>query len=148
MVPKKLYFFVSDCVYLLNHVHNKMVSRLKHILHSHRSWCQDRSTTPYIKAWGLKEFEWMNLLYGFLHGINWTIFHGLLNFVTNPPKRVRSTTKPIDHGTSRSHHSWFSMGFKLMCHFDSIEFIMKHCSNIKCQYILNYMFGRLEIGSA
>lgn len=58
-----------------------------------------------LKLEGLKDLKWMKMLYGFLHGINWMIFHGLLDFVTSPPKRVRSNTKPIEHGTPKSHNN-------------------------------------------
>ena len=40
-------------------------------------------------------------LHGFLHGIQWIMFHGHLDYFLKPPLGGRPHTKPGDHGTKR-----------------------------------------------
>ena len=47
------------------------------------------------------------VLYGFLHGIKWIMFHGHLDYFQKLPLEGRSNTKPGDHGTPNAHNHWF-----------------------------------------
>ena len=56
--------------------------------------------TEYVNA------RWMQSLHGFLHGIEWIMFHGHLDCFQKPPLGGRPNTKPLgDHGTpnARNH---------------------------------------------
>jgi hypothetical protein len=46
-------------------------------------------------------------LHGFLHGIEWIMFHGHLDYFLKPPHEGRPNTKPRDHGTPNTHNRWF-----------------------------------------
>ena len=46
----------------------------------------------YVKA------RWMEGLHAFLHGIQWIMFYGHLDYFQKPPLGGRSNTKPGDHG--------------------------------------------------
>jgi hypothetical protein len=46
-------------------------------------------------------------LHGFLHGIEWIMFHGHLDYFPKPPLGGRPNTKPGDHGTLDAHNRWF-----------------------------------------
>ena len=48
--------------------------------------------------------RWMQSLHGFLHGINWIMFHGHLDYFQKPLLRGRSNTKLGDHGTPNTHN--------------------------------------------
>ena len=54
--------------------------------------------TEYVNA------RWMQSLHGFLHGINWIMFHGHLDYFQKPPLGGRPNTKPGDHGTPNAHN--------------------------------------------
>ena len=43
----------------------------------------------------------------FLHGIEWIMFHGHLDYFQKPPLGGRSNTKPGEHGTPNAHNRWF-----------------------------------------
>ena len=46
-------------------------------------------------------------LRGFLHGIEWIMFHGRLDCFQNPPLGGRLNTKLGDHGIPNAHNRWF-----------------------------------------
>ena len=47
-------------------------------------------------------------VHGFLHGIEWIMFHGIYNYFQKPPLGGRPNTKPLgDHGTQNAHNRWF-----------------------------------------
>ena len=46
-------------------------------------------------------------LCGFLHGVEWIMFHGHLDYFQKPPLGGRPHTKPGDHGTINVHNYWF-----------------------------------------
>jgi len=46
-------------------------------------------------------------LHGFLHGIEWIMFHGHLDYFQKPSLGGRPNTKPGDHGTPNAHNCWF-----------------------------------------
>jgi hypothetical protein len=41
--------------------------------------------------------------HGFLHVIEWIMFHGYLDYFQKPPPRGRPNTKLGDHGTLNAH---------------------------------------------
>ena len=45
-------------------------------------------------------------LHGFLHGIEWIVFHGHLDCFLKPPLGGRSNTKVGDHGIPNAHNRW------------------------------------------
>jgi hypothetical protein len=51
--------------------------------------------------------RWTWCLHGFLHNIEWIMFHGHLNYSQKSPLGGRPNTKPGDHGTLNSHNRWF-----------------------------------------
>ena len=51
--------------------------------------------------------RWMSSLHGFVHGMQWIMFHGHLDYFQKPLLGGRSNTKPGDHGTSNAHNRWF-----------------------------------------
>ena len=57
--------------------------------------------TEYVNA------RWMSSLRGFLHGIEWIVFHGHLDYFQKSPLGGRSNTKLRDHGTPNAHNRWF-----------------------------------------
>jgi hypothetical protein len=44
--------------------------------------------------------------HGFLHGIEWIMFHGHLDYFQKPPLEGTPNTKPRDHGTLNAHNRW------------------------------------------
>jgi hypothetical protein len=48
--------------------------------------------------------RWMKSLHGFLHGIEWVVIYGHLNYSQKPPLGGRSNTRPGDHGTPNAHN--------------------------------------------
>ena len=50
--------------------------------------------------------RWMSSLRGFLHGIEWIMFHGHLDYFSKIPLGSRSDTNPGDHGTPHAHNRW------------------------------------------
>jgi hypothetical protein len=53
--------------------------------------------TEYVNA------RWMKSLHALLHGIEWIMSRGHLDYCQNP----KPNTKPGDHGISKSHNRWF-----------------------------------------
>ena len=51
--------------------------------------------------------RWMQSLHGFVHGIEWIMFHGHLDYFQKPPLGGRPNTKPRDHGTLNAPNRWF-----------------------------------------
>ena len=54
--------------------------------------------TEYMNA------RWTSSLHVFLHGIEWIVFHGHLDYFLKPPFGDGPNTKPGDHGTPKSHN--------------------------------------------
>ena len=49
--------------------------------------------------------RWTESLHGFLHGIEWIMFQGHLDYFKKPPLGgSRPNTKPGDHGTLNTHN--------------------------------------------
>ena len=48
---------------------------------------------------------WRSSLCGFLHSIEWIMFHGHLDYFPKPPLVGRSNTKPGDHGAPNNVHN-------------------------------------------
>ena len=47
-------------------------------------------------------------LHGFLHGIEWIMFYGHLDYFQKPPLGGEPNTKRLgDHGTLNAHNRWF-----------------------------------------
>ena len=46
-------------------------------------------------------------LHGFLHGIEWIIFHDHLDCFQKPPLGGGPNTKSGDHGIFNAHNRWF-----------------------------------------
>jgi hypothetical protein len=62
--------------------------------------------TEYVNA------RWMQSLHGFLHGIEWIMFHGHSDYFQKPHIRSRPNTKPLeDHGTPNIHNLWFILSY-------------------------------------
>ena len=57
--------------------------------------------TEYVNA------RWMSSLHGFLHDIEWIMFHGHLDYFQKPLPGGRPNTKPWDHGTPNALNRWF-----------------------------------------
>ena len=54
--------------------------------------------TEYVNA------RWIQSLHGFLHGINWIMFHAHLDYFRKTPLGGRPNAKPGDHGTLNTHN--------------------------------------------
>ena len=51
---------------------------------------------------------------GFLHGIEWILFHGHLDYFQKSPLGGRSNTKSLgDHGTPNAHNHWFILFYRV-----------------------------------
>ena len=50
--------------------------------------------------------RWILNLHGFLHGIEWIMSHGHLDYLQKPPLEGRPNTKPGDHGIPNSLNRW------------------------------------------
>ena len=48
--------------------------------------------------------SWMCSLHGFIHGIEWIIFHGHSDHLQKPPHEGRPNIKPGDRGTPNAHN--------------------------------------------
>jgi hypothetical protein len=59
--------------------------------------------TKYVNA------RWMQSLHGFVHGIQWIMFHVHLDCFQKPPLGGRPNTKPEDHDTPNAHHRRFTL---------------------------------------
>jgi hypothetical protein len=53
-------------------------------------------------------------MHGFLHGIEWIMFHGRLDYFQQSPLGGRSNTKLGDHGTPNSHKRWFILFYHVL----------------------------------
>ena len=51
--------------------------------------------------------RWMYGLHGFLHGTEWIMFHGHLDYFQNPSLGGRLDTKLGDHDIPNAHNHWF-----------------------------------------
>jgi hypothetical protein len=71
--------------------------------------------------------RWMWSPRGFVHGIEWIMFHGHLNYSQKPPLGNRPNTKPGDHGTPNAHDHWFILFLSCVRDPTWIEF---HWNNI------------------
>jgi hypothetical protein len=66
-------------------------------------------------------------LHGFLHGIEWIVFHGHLDCFPTPPLGGRSNTKSRDQGTLNAHNRWFILFYHMWgptwieIHWNSIQ---------------------------
>ena len=59
--------------------------------------------TEYVNA------RWRHSPHEFLHAIQWTMFHGHLEYFQKPHLGGKPNTKPGDHGTPNSHSRWFTL---------------------------------------
>ena len=75
--------------------------------HSH--WWKRRSLSKFASHYSLRDEQrmWMQSLHRFLHGIEWIMVHGHLDYVQKPPLEGRPNTKLGDHGTPNVHNHWF-----------------------------------------
>ena len=72
--------------------------------------------------------RWMWNLHGFLHGIQWIMFHGHLEYFHKPPLGGRRKTKPPwDHGSPNSYYHWFI----LVYHVWGPAWTNIHCNSIR-----------------
>ena len=55
----------------------------------------------------------MQSLQGLLHGIKWTMLHGHLDYIQEPPLGGRPYTKPGDHGIPNA--SILDLLYRIMC---------------------------------
>ena len=55
--------------------------------------------------------RWMSSLHGFLHGIEWIMFHGHLDHFQRPSLGGRPNTQLGDHATPNAHNRWIYSGF-------------------------------------
>ena len=70
--------------------------------------CHSKFASHYIwQTNGVCECNMDVNLHGFLHGIEWTMFHGHFDYYHKPPLGGRSNTKSRDHGTSNNTNRWF-----------------------------------------
>ena len=53
-------------------------------------------------------------LHGFLHGIDWIMFHGHLDYFQKLPHEGRPNTKPGDHGTLNPYNRWFILFYDML----------------------------------
>ena len=65
-------------------------------------------------------------LHGVLQGIEWTMFHGHLDYFQKPLLGGRPNTKPKYHGTPNTHNCWFI----LVHHVWGSAWIETHRNNI------------------
>ena len=65
-------------------------------------------------------------LHGFLHGIEWLMFHGHSYYLQKPPLGGRPNTKPRDHNALNAHNRWFILNY----HVRGPTWIDMHWNNI------------------
>jgi hypothetical protein len=65
---------------------------------------QPHFTLPFEGPTEYVNVRWMRRLHGFLHGIEWIMFHGHLDYFQKPPLGGRPNTKSRDHGTPNAHN--------------------------------------------
>ena len=63
--------------------------------------------TEYVSA------RCMQCLHGFLHGIEWIMFHGYLDCSLKLSLGGKPDTKPIDHGTPNTHNCFFILFYHM-----------------------------------
>ena len=96
-----------------SHTRLRARDRSLHFKHSH--WWKRRSRTKFAShhTWGANGvYKWMQdgikvFLHGFLHGIEWIMFYGHLDYFQAPLLGGRSNTKSEDYGTLNAHNRWF-----------------------------------------
>jgi hypothetical protein len=84
---------------------------LSHFKHSHWwkrwSWSKFASPLRLRDQWRMWMQDRCKSVHAFLHGINWIMFYGHLDYLQNPPRGCKPNTKPRDHGTPNAHNHWF-----------------------------------------
>jgi len=70
--------------------------------------------------------RWMSSLHGFLHGIEWIMFHNHLDYFKYPSLGDRPNTKLGDHGILNNHNHWFF----LIYHVWGLTWIEIPCNSI------------------
>ena len=53
-------------------------------------------------------------LHGFLHGIEWIMFHAHLDCFQKPSLASRPSVEPGDDGTPNAHNRWFILFYFIM----------------------------------
>ena len=86
--------------------------------------------------------RWMSSLHGFLHNIEWIMFHGHLNYSQKSPLGGRPNTKLGDHGTPNAHNNQFI----LLYHVWRLAWIDIHWSSI-CLRAQSHMTSHYTWGS-
>jgi hypothetical protein len=71
--------------------------------------------------------RWMSSLHGFLHDIEWIMFHGHLDHLKKRPLGGRPNTKLGDHSTLNIHNHWF---YFIMV-WGPTTWIEIHCNSIQ-----------------
>ena len=61
----------------------------------------------------LRDQRSMWSLHGFLHGIEWIMIHGHLDYFQKLPLGGRANSKLGDHGTPNAHNHWFILFYHL-----------------------------------
>ena len=109
-----------------------------HFKHSH--WWERRSRSKFTShyAWGTNggvcecKMDGCEVLHGFLHGIEWIMFHGHLDCFQKSPLGGKSNTKLGDHGTLNAHNCWFILFYHVWgsawigIHWNSIWLRARH----------------------
>jgi hypothetical protein len=89
--------------------------------------------------------QWMQSLHGFLHGIEWIMFHGHLYYFQTPSLGGRFNTRPGDHGTPNAHNRWVI----LFCHVWGHAFIGIHWNiiwlRVRSHMTSHYTWGYMTI---
>ena len=90
-------------------------------------------------------------LHAFIHGIEWIMFHGHLDYFQNPPLGGRPNTKPSgDHGTPNAHNRQFILFHHVWepawigIHWDSIWW--RAGSHIASHYIWGFVTTLYKFG--
>ena len=60
--------------------------------------------------------RWMQSLHGFLHGTNWIMSYGHLDYLPKSPFEGRPNTQLGDHGTPNAHHRCFILFYHMWGH--------------------------------
>jgi hypothetical protein len=87
-----------------------------HFKHSH--WWKSRARSKFVSHYargtnGVCECKMdVKNLHGFVHGIEWNMLHGHLDYFQKPPLGGRPNTKPRDHGTPNAHNRWFILFYR------------------------------------
>ena len=86
--------------------------------------------------------RWVWSLHGFLHGIEWIVFHGHLDCFQKPPLGGRPNTIPGDHGIPNAHDCWFILFY----HVRGPAWIEVHWNNIRLR-VRSHMASHWTSGS-